>query len=120
MYSSAGYGGASPSPPPSPAYTDWNTFGDNVNGTNYNGNETTLTSANVQNITLKWSTDLASPITAQPVLATGIGVNGVSHNLLYVGTEGGVFYAVDVLQALPRPRRKNSRWNPIAIINLSA
>lgn len=112
LYSAAGYG-AAPSPTPSPnptatpaptstpiatptpAFTDWNTFGDTLQRTNYNPNETALSAANASKLKLAWRTNLGSAITAQPIVATNITINGVPTTVVYIGTEGGVFYALN-------------------------
>lgn len=85
-----------PSPTPGATYSDWSTFGDNLQRTGYNPNEKTLTSANVAaGLKTMWSTDLGGAITAQPVLATNVSINGISKNVLYIGAENNVFYAID-------------------------
>jgi outer membrane protein assembly factor BamB len=91
-------GNATPTPPPPPpSYSDWNTFGDNLQRTGYNPNETTLSATNVNTASLHqlWSTNLGGPITAQPILATNVSIAGSPANVLYVGTENNVFYAVN-------------------------
>lgn len=87
---------AAPSPSPLPAtYTDWNTFGDNLQRTNYNPNEASLTAANAPSLHLSWSKDLGAAITAQPVIATNVSIGGRPTNVAYIGTEAGVFYALN-------------------------
>lgn len=97
---SAGTNGSTPpptpTPPPTGSYVDWNTFGGGLQRLGYNPSETTLSTTTVANgLNLLWSTDLGGAITAQPVLATNVTVAGASHNVLYVGAENNVFYAVD-------------------------
>ncbi|MBV8637304.1 MAG: PQQ-binding-like beta-propeller repeat protein [Candidatus Eremiobacteraeota bacterium] len=98
-----GASGPTPSPTPIPtstpgtAYSDWSTFGDNVQRTGYNRNETILNATNVSNgLKLAWtSADLGGAITAQPILATNVSINGTPTNVLYVGAENDVFYAIN-------------------------
>jgi outer membrane protein assembly factor BamB len=94
LYSAAGYG-ASPTPSPVPAYTDWSTYGDGLARTNYNVNETTLSASNVSRLQLTWAADLGAAITAQPIVATNVPIGGTPTTVLYIGTEGGVFYALN-------------------------
>lgn len=85
-----------PTPPPtSPAYSDWSTFGDDLQRTNYNPNETTLSASNVASLKLSWSVDLGSAITDQPVIATNVPINGTPTTVAYIGTEAGQFYALN-------------------------
>jgi hypothetical protein len=92
-------GNATPTPPPPPpTYSDWNTFGDNLQRTGYNPSETTLSSLNVTQTAMHqiWpAVNLNGPITAEPILATNVSIGGVPTNVLYVGTEKNVFYAVN-------------------------
>lgn len=92
---SAGTTGVVATPRPAPAYTDWSTLGDNLVRTNYNANETTLSAANVGGLALKWKVNLGSAITAQPLVATNVSIGGTPATVLYIGTEGGIFYALD-------------------------
>ena len=83
-----------------PAYTDWSTFGFDVARSGYNPNETTLTPGNVSSLQLSWSVDLGAAIDAQAVVATNVAVkphgnkSATAMTLVYVGTEGGTFYAL--------------------------
>ncbi|HEY1977800.1 MAG TPA: LamG-like jellyroll fold domain-containing protein [Candidatus Baltobacteraceae bacterium] len=82
----------------SSGYVDWNTFGYNLQRTGDNPNESTLTASNVSSgLSEKWATptDLGAAITAQPVLATNVSMNGTPVNVLYVGAENNVFYAIN-------------------------
>jgi len=78
------------------AYVDWSTFGYDLQRTGDNPNERTLTVSSVAHgLRTIWSTNLGAAITAQPVLATSVAIGSATHNVLYVGTEGDVFYAID-------------------------
>lgn len=91
-------GGNAPpaTPPPTVTYTDWNTFGDTLQRTGFNSQESTVSASNAGSLQMRWSTDLGAPITAQPILATNVTLpNGTAANVLYVGAENNVFYAVN-------------------------
>src|SRR5512132_3726857 len=68
---------------------DWPTFGFNNLRQGNNPNETTLGPTNVQNLVAKWSFAAQGAITAQPVLAEGVSVNGTPMDLLFVGDNNG-------------------------------
>ncbi len=90
--------GATPQPTSTPGtYSDWSTFGDNLQRTGYNPNETTLNTTNVANgLQLAWaSADLGGAVAAQPILASNVSINGTPTNVLYVGAENDVFYAIN-------------------------
>src|SRR5262249_31620453 len=79
-------------------YVDWTTFGNNLQRTGYNPSETTLNVTNVASgLTQKCATPphLGGAITAQPILATNVSINGTPTNVLYVGAESNVFYAIN-------------------------
>ncbi len=63
--------------------------------TSYNPHETTINTANASRLHQLWSADLGGVIDAQPILASNVNVNGVTTNLVFVGTESGTFYAID-------------------------
>ncbi|TAM73561.1 hypothetical protein EPN44_13555 [bacterium] len=93
----------SPSPAPSPtsssAYVDWSTFGFDLARTGNNPSETTLGTSNVPNLHLLWSQNLGGatggPIIAEPVVAQGVSIGGKTQNVLYVGTQTGLFSALN-------------------------
>lgn len=111
LYTSAGYGnGATPtpaptavptvSPSPSPSsapsgFYDWTTYAGNLQRTGYNPNETMLTTANAANLHKVWSVNFGGPIDAQPVVASNVSVGSTRRNLVLVGSETGVFKAID-------------------------
>ncbi|MGZ3505949.1 MAG: outer membrane protein assembly factor BamB family protein, partial [Vulcanimicrobiaceae bacterium] len=86
---------ATPSPTPGPTYVDWNTFGFDLARTGNNPRETTLSASNASALHLSWGQALGGIIDAQPVVATGISINGTPTTVLYIGTENGVFYALN-------------------------
>jgi putative pyrroloquinoline-quinone-binding quinoprotein/putative pyrroloquinoline-quinone binding quinoprotein len=49
---------------------------------------------NVNRLQHKWSVNLGGYINASPILATGVDVDGTPTDVIYVGTERGMFYAV--------------------------
>ncbi len=86
-------------PSPAPVYADWPTFGDTLQRTGFNANEATLSASSLSSGPLKlaWQApvDLGAAITAQPILATNVTVQGTPANVLYVGAENNVFYAIN-------------------------
>ncbi len=83
------------------AYTDWTTFGYDLARTGNNPAETTLGTSNAAQLRLLWKTDLGGAIDAQPVLATAVNVTHGVLNLLYVGAENGMFYALNTETGRP-------------------
>jgi outer membrane protein assembly factor BamB len=81
--------------PTDPTPTDWSTFGDGLAREGYNPNETTLGRGNAASIRETWSRNLGGAIDAQPIYAANVEIGGATHNVLYVGTEAGEFYALD-------------------------
>ena len=84
--------GASPA-----AATDWPMFGFNLQRTGENPFESILTPSTVGRLHLLWSFDLGAVTIMQPVLATGVIVNGSRKELVYMGAEHGDLYAIDVV-----------------------
>jgi outer membrane protein assembly factor BamB len=76
------------------ASVSWRTYGDNVQRTGYNPNETTIGTGNAATLHKLWSDDLGDVMLAQPVEAAGVSVAGVPTNVVYEGTEHGDFYAI--------------------------
>ncbi len=83
--------GASPA-----AATDWPMFGFNLQRTGENPFESIITPATVAGLHELWSFDLGAVTIMQPVLAAGVIVNGSRKDLVYMGTEHGDLYAIDV------------------------
>jgi hypothetical protein len=65
--------------------------------TGWNSSETTLTPAVVSGGTfgLLHQVVLDAQVDAQPLLVTGLTVNGAAHDVVYVATEGNSVYAID-------------------------
>jgi outer membrane protein assembly factor BamB len=86
-------------PAVAPEYTDWKTFGDTLGHTGHNDGEKTLSASAISaagGLRLLWSsTDLGGAIDAQPLLATDVTINGVATNVLYIGAENNIFYAIN-------------------------
>ena len=78
-----------------PEYTDWTSFGFDIQRTGYNPNERTINANNVSGLHVLWSIDLGEKVTAQPVLAANVTTSTGSRNMLYVGAENGIFYGID-------------------------
>ena len=74
---------------------DWPTYGYDMQRTGYDPKETGLTASNASTLHQVWSADLGAPITAQPIVAAAITITGKVRDVMYVGTEKGVFYALD-------------------------
>jgi len=77
------------------AATDWTTYAVNNQRTGYNPAETVLGTKNVGGLKLRWSTDLGTTITAQPLVATGVAIKSGKKDLVFVGTLGGDLAALD-------------------------
>jgi len=76
--------------------TDWLMYGFNLQRTGENPFESILTPSTVAGLHELWSFDLGSVTIMQPVLATGVIVNGSPKDLVYMGAEHGDLYAIDV------------------------
>jgi outer membrane protein assembly factor BamB len=74
---------------------DWATWGNGVARQGYNGAETTLATSNVSQLTHEWSVDLGAYINSSPIFADDVSVNGTATDLVFVGTEHGVEFAVN-------------------------
>jgi outer membrane protein assembly factor BamB len=86
--------------PSARAQTDWTTFGFDGQRTGYNPQETTLSAQNVSNLHRNWNSDLGGPISTQPTFLSGVSVpqpdgSVVQTDLVYVGTQPGLFYALN-------------------------
>ncbi len=81
--------------PASPASADWSTFGYDLARTGFNPNESILGVSNAKNLHLLWSFNLGAITIMQPPVALGVMINGVSTNVLYIGSQHGDFYALN-------------------------
>jgi len=82
------------------AQTDWTTVGFDVQRTGYNLQEATLSAQNVSNLQLNWNANLGGQMSTEPTFLSGVSVpqpdgSVVQTDLVYVGTQLGVFYALD-------------------------
>src|SRR5690349_16962587 len=68
---------------------DWLTYGWDLERIGWNPTETILTPSTVPNLKLKWSFDLGAVTIMQPVLASGVVVNGNPIDVVYIGSEHG-------------------------------
>jgi outer membrane protein assembly factor BamB len=76
--------------------TDWLMYGFNLQRTGENPFESILTPSTVPGLHELWSFDLGAVTIMQPVMATGVIVDGSPKDLVYMGAEHGDLYAIDV------------------------
>jgi outer membrane protein assembly factor BamB len=74
--------------------SDWATWGNGNQRQSANALENKIGPGNVAQLHQLWSADLGGAMNAAPVLAHDIDVNGTPTDVLFVGTEGGVVFAV--------------------------
>ena len=79
---------------------DWPMYGFNLQRTGENPFESILTPSTVGGLRGLWTFDLGAVTIMQPVVAHGVAVNGSSKNLVYMGTEHGDLYAIDVASGM--------------------
>ena len=70
-------------------------YGFDLQRDGFNSEESSLGPSNTAQLAKLWATRLSSGITAQPVVASGVTVDGTAKDLVYVGSEHGDFYALD-------------------------
>jgi outer membrane protein assembly factor BamB len=63
--------------------------------TGWNSNETTLTQNSFSSFGLLQTVSLDDQVDAQPLVVSGLTINGNQHNVVYVATEGNSVYAID-------------------------
>lgn len=85
---------------PSPATTpsanyDWTTFGFDNERSGIDPSEVLLDADSVPTLQVSWSTELGGAVTAPPVVAGDVDVDGESASLVFVGTAAGDFFALD-------------------------
>ncbi len=83
----------SPAPPPNSG--DWLTGDHDAGRSGFAAEETSITNSNVASLSQLWSTPLDGKITAQPLYASGMQVNGALHDVVVAATDANSLYAVD-------------------------
>ncbi len=81
-----------------PAPIDWSTVGVNLQRTGDNSSEVGISPSSVPSglpATPTWSNTLGSVLDAPSVVAAGVDVDGTPTNLAFVGSENGVFRAIN-------------------------
>ena len=76
--------------------SDWATWGFGAERQGFNPHESTIGVNNVGDLKQRWSVDLGGNVDTAAMVAAGVKVAGRPRDLAYVGTEHGVFYAIDV------------------------
>ena len=84
----------SPTTTPSANY-DWTTFGFDNERSGVDPSEVVLDVDAAPTLQVSWSADLGGAVTAPPVVAGDVDVNGESTSLVFVGTAAGDFFALD-------------------------
>lgn len=73
-----------------PAYAaQWLTYGHSEARQGYNPAETTLSDSTVPSLTEKWQASLSGPVLTQPLLATGVSINGIKTEVVYAADLNG-------------------------------
>ena len=80
---------------------DWPMFGFNLQRTGENPFESEITPRTVSDLQLLWSFDLGAVTIMQPIVATGVIVDGNARDLVYMGAEHGDLYAIDIAAGTP-------------------
>ena len=81
---------------PSSGTTDWGSFGFDLQRTGYNPFESTVGANNVGGLQKLWSVNVGDGMVHEPVLASGVYVNGQATNILYGGSgKGSTMYAIN-------------------------
>jgi outer membrane protein assembly factor BamB len=76
--------------------SDWDSYGYDLERTGYNPNETTVGASNVANLEKIWTFSVGSGMVREPVLASGVNINGTATNVLYAGSNlGATMYAIN-------------------------
>ncbi|MDQ1521430.1 MAG: hypothetical protein QOI55_2503 [Actinomycetota bacterium] len=74
--------------------TDWSQWGNGLDKRGENTSESTLSPSNVSQLNPKWSVDLGTYINSAPIVAAGLNVNGSPKDVIYIGNEHGVLFAL--------------------------
>lgn len=77
-------------------WTSWRTWGYNRQRTGYNPYETVLSTATVAGLTEKWAFAMGAKfVNTQPIVLSGVPVNGTPTQMVYEGDEGGHLFAIN-------------------------
>jgi outer membrane protein assembly factor BamB len=74
--------------------TDWATWGNGPDRHGENRLESKIGVSNVSQLTQKWSVDLGAISNTAPIVANGLEVNGTKTDVVFVGNEHGMFFAI--------------------------
>jgi outer membrane protein assembly factor BamB len=74
--------------------SDWATWGNGPARHGENALERTINTSNVGQLAEKWSVDLGAISNTAPIVASNLNVDGTTTDVIYVGTEHGMFYAI--------------------------
>ena len=89
---------------PTPALTDWTTWGFEVARSGYNPNETVLSPTTATGLRQTWTFDAGAIIDTQPTVASNVTVSlpglRTTANLVFVGSEHGDFFAVNAADGI--------------------
>lgn len=81
---------------------DWSTYGFRAGRSGVNPNEHSLGRAGARSLTQVWATPLGGYVDAQPLVEFGVAIaGGARRDLVYAGSEGGRFAAVDAATGVP-------------------
>jgi len=78
-----------------PSNADWPTISFDIQRTGANTSETTIGSDNASRLHQKWSFTTDGVIDTSPVVASDVQVGEGKRQIVYVGSEHGIFYALD-------------------------
>jgi len=78
-----------------PAQVNVTTYHNDNLRTGWNPNETTLTQSSFSSFGLLQTVSLDDQVDAQPLVVSGLTINGSQHNVVYAATEGNSVYAID-------------------------
>ena len=73
---------------------DWATWGYGVERQGYNPAEDTIGPSNVAQLRHLWSVDTGADVNAAPIVANDININGTPTDVVYIGNDGGAFFAI--------------------------
>jgi outer membrane protein assembly factor BamB len=80
---------------------DWPTYGDSLERDGENAGETVLTTATVASLHHIWSYNLGGVVDTSPVMASGVATTTGTRDLVYAGSEHGLFVAIDAHTGQP-------------------